>query len=198
MKTHAEAIATAKQYNIISCSSEALETGKQHTTLVDAIDLVLGLERNDGHSLNYYKTFNSSMQHALQIFTARGGALLVSGAYLGSDMTIDSERQFLANTLKCQYAGRSTAATGDLAGLGTTMQYWNQLNEEHYAATSADILQPVAPAYTAMQFADGYSAAVAYKGTDYRAFVMGVPFECIKEEPKRGSIMRGILNYLLK
>lgn len=198
VKTHAEAIATAKQYNIISCSSEALETGKQHTTLVDAIDLVLGLERNDGHSLNYYKTFNSSMQHALQTFTARGGALLVSGAYLGSDMTIDSERQFLANTLKCQYAGRSTAATGDLAGLGTTMQYWNQLNEEHYAATSADILQPVAPAYTAMQFADGYSAAVAYKGTDYRAFVMGVPFECIKEEPKRGSIMRGILNYLLK
>lgn len=198
VKTHAEAIVAAQEYNIISCSSEALETAKVQLKNIDAIDLILGLERNDGHSLNYYKTFTSSMQHTLQAFTKRGGALLVSGAYIGSDMTNESEKQFLTNTLKCQYGGKSLAETGLIMGLGTSFPYWKELNEEHYAATSTDILHPVRPAYTAMQYADGYGAAVAYKGSDYRAFVMGFPFECIKDGQKRSAIMQGLLNYLLK
>ena len=198
VKTHAEAIVAARDYNIISCSSEALETAKIQLANVDAIDLILGLERNDGHSLCYYKTFTSSMQHSLQAFTKRGGALLVSGAYIGSDMTNESEKQFLANILKCQYVGRSMADSDQIIGLGISFPYWKELNEEHYAATSTDILHPVRPAYTAMQYADGYGAAVAYKGNDYRAFVMGFPFECIKDGKKRSSIMQGLLNYLLK
>ena len=198
VKTHAEAIAAAQEYNIASCSSEALETAKLKANQYAAIDLLLGMERNDGHSLQYYKTFDPSMQHVLQSYTAQGGRLLVSGAYTGSDMTTDAERQFMANVMKCRYAGRDTIPDGMLRGLGTTMPYWNTLNEEHYAATAADILQPVKPAYTAMQYADGYGAAVAYKGNDYRLFVMGVPFECIKGGKKRCDMMKGILNYLLK
>ena len=198
VKTHAEAIVAARDYNIISCSSEALETAKIQLKNIDAIDLILGLERNDGHSLNYYKTFNSSMQHTLQTFTKSGGALLVSGAYIGKDMNSQEEQRFLANILKCQYGGRSLANTDQIIGLGISFPYWKELNEEHYAATSADILHPVRPAYTAMQYADGYGAAVAYKGSDYRAFVMGFPFECIKDGQKQSSIMQGLLNYLLK
>ena len=82
-------------------------------------------------------------------------------------------------------------------GLGTTLEYWNQLNANHYAATSVDILQPVQPAFTAMQYADGQDAAIAYKQGRESVFVMGFPFECIKERQKRVSIMQGILNYLL-
>ena len=138
------------------------------------------------------------MQHALKTHVAKGGSLLVSGAYIGSDMTNESEKQFLTNILKCQYGGKSLANTDQIIGLGISFPYWKELNEEHYAATSADILHPVRPAYTAMQYADGYGAAVAYKGSDYRAFVMGFPFECIKDGQKRSSIMQGLLNYLLK
>ena len=198
VKTHAEAIASAQQYNIVSCSSEAVETAKVRLQDYAAIDLLLGLERCDGHSLNYYKTFNSSMQLALKNYAARGGALLVSGAYIGCDMNSNSEQQFLSNVLKCQYSGHSQTASNTVNGLGTSFTFWKQLNEEHYAATSTDILQPVHPAFTAMQYADGYGAAVAYKGRDYRLFVMGFPFECIQDRQKQGSIMRGILNYLLK
>ena len=198
VRTHADAIASAQQYSIVSCSSEAIETGKVKLSHYAAVDLLLGLERNDGHSLNYYKTFTSTMQRALQDFSQRGGALLVSGAYVGSDMSTDAERQFLANVLKCQYGGRSMADGDVIRGLGTTLQYYKALNADHYAATSADILHPVQPAITAMQYADGSGAATAYKQGAQRLFVMGFPFECIKDGQKRGSIMRGILNYLLK
>ena len=100
--------------------------------------------------------------------------------------------------LKCQYAGRYTDDNNTVTGLGTAIQYWHRLNGEHYAAVSTDVLLPVGSAYIAMQYADGQDAAVAYKGTDYSAFTMGFPFECIKDEKKRSSIMRGILNYLIK
>ena len=195
--THAKAIGSAKQYNIVSCSSEAVEMGKVNLIGYDAVDLLLGLERHDGHSLKAYKTFTTHMQDALKRYTTHGGALLVSGAYVGTDMTQDADRQFLQNVLKSTWGGRSQTKDNKVKGLGTEMTYWKALNEEHYAAASADILQPVKPAFTAMQYADGYGAAIAYR-SNCRLFVMGFPFECIEGEHKQASVMRGILNYLLK
>ena len=48
-----------------------------------------------------------------------------------------------------------------------------------------------------MTYSDNTSAAVAYQGTDYRAFTIGFPFECIKSPSKQASIMGGILRFLL-
>ena len=195
--THAQAIATAKRYNIVSCSSEAVEKGEVNLTDYDAVDLLLGLERNDGHSVKEYKTFSTAMQKALERYANHSGAMLVSGAYIGTDMSSAEERQFLKTTLKSSWGGRSQTTDSMVKGLGTEMAYWKALNEEHYAAISTDILQPVKPAYTAMQYADGYGAAVAYQGS-CKLFVMGFPFECIKGEQKQATIMRGIMNFLLK
>ena len=195
--THAKAIASAKRYNIVSCAKEAVEGGQVNLIGYDAIDLILGLERNDGHSLVDYKTFTPAMQQALQRYTNHGGALLVSGAYVGTDMTSDEDRRFLQTILKSSWGGRSQSPSNLVKGLGTEMDYWKALNEEHYAATSVDILQPMKPAYTVMQYADGYGAATAYRGS-YRLFVMGFPFECIQGDHKQANIMRGILNYLLQ
>ena len=195
--THAQAIATAKRYNIVSCSSEAVEKGEVNLTDYDAVDLLLGLERNDGHSVKEYKTFSTAMQKALERYANHSGAMLVSGAYIGTDMSSAEERQFLKTTLKSSWGGRSQTTDNMVKGLGTEMAYWKALNEEHYAAISTDILQPVKPAYTAMQYADGYGAAVAYQGSS-KLFVMGFPFECIKGEQKQATIMRGIMNFLLK
>ncbi len=198
VQAHADAIAATGQYNIASCSSEAIETNKLIPIDYSAIDLILGLERDDGHSLQHYKGISYSMEYALQAYTAIGGSLLISGAYLTTDMTTDGEQHFLTKILKCQHGGQYRSYSNVLVGLGTTIPFYHQLNEEHYAATSTDILQPVRPAFTAMQYADGNSAAVAYKGKDYRLFVMGVPFECIQGKQKQQAIMQGILTFLLK
>lgn len=196
--THAKAIASAQEYNIVSASDKVIEDGKVKLKNYPLVDLVLGLERNDGHSLVYYKTFTKSMRKTLTDYTRRGGALLVSGAYIGTDIMGTEEERFVSETLKCTYGGQYRAENNLVNGLGTVIPYYNMLNEEHYAATSADILRPAAPAFTVMQYADGQDAAVAYKGRDYRAFTMGFPFECIMDEQKQGAIMRGILNFLLK
>ena len=200
IRTHAEAIASTQRYKIASCSVEALEKNEVRPTLYNMVDLILGLEKNDGWSLQKYQAFSKMLRQHLQLFTSRGGALLVSGSYVGADMTMPSDRKYLEQVMKCSYQGTNadSLARDTIEGLGQTFTFYRQLNDQHYAATHPDVLQPVAPAFPAMTYADGYPACVAYDGTDYKAMTLGFPFECIKEEHKREVIMKGMLRFLLQ
>ena len=196
---HAEAINSAKIYNIVSCSSEAIENGSVELNHYDCVDFVLGLEKNDGHSLVNYKTFSPIMQHKVAAYLKAHGRLMISGSYIGADMTEVAEQQFLHDNLKLRYAGSDrNSEDNSVSGMGLTFQFYRTPNEEHYAATAPDILQPVAPAYCAMKYSDGTDACVAYGGKDYRTFTMGFPFECITDKQTRDAIMRGIMAYLMK
>ena len=212
---HADAMSDAR-YNIVSCSAKAVEAGLVDLTQYDCVDLILGLERNDGHSLVRYKAFSHAMQQKLTAFTRAGGRLIVSGAYVGTDMGDAAERAWLAATLKVSLAATnhmgldgSTAATpstpdasvatpATVSGLGTDFTLFRTPNAQHYAAQQVDVLSPQQSAYCAMQYADGTSAAVAYDGSDYKCFTAGFPFECITSPVKMRQIMRGVLNFVMK
>ncbi len=217
---HARAIATNGKYNIVSCSSETVLSGKVSLKKYQAVDLINGLERYDGYTPEFYKSFSETMQKRLREYTKGGGALLVSGSYTGSDMTSSTEKAFLKDVLKIDYEPTGTKfivqginpedsttilcdsvtqTCDSVRGLGMIFRYHKALNEYHYAATHPEVLKPIAdPAICAMQYLTGTSAAVGYKGDDYHVFTMGFPFECIVDEKKRNSIMGGILNYLLE
>lgn len=196
---HARAIASANKYSIASCSSEAILSGKVAMRNYQVVDFINGLERYDGYTPEYYKSFPQTLMNRIKAYTQGGGNLLVSGSYTGSDMQTDEEKVFLANTLKLAYQPiDSIKPTEDVTGLGLSFSYYNQLNDKHYAATHPEMLQPVDDAICTMQYTSGASAAVAYPGKNYRTFTMGFPFECIKEEAIRNQLMNGILAYLLK
>lgn len=137
------------------------------------------------------------MQAKLKNYVQIGGKLLISGSYTGTDMQTPEEQAFLAQTLKLQYSTvDSLQPTQEVQGLGMRFTYYNTLNDKHYAATHPEILEPVEGAFCAMKYLNETCAAVAYKGTDYRSFTMGFPFECITDERQRASIMQGILKFL--
>lgn len=198
VRTHAEAISKSGNYNIVSMSKEAVETEHVDLTKYQMIDLILGLERNDGHSLKYYKTFSTVMQNKLKEYTSKGGNLLVSGAYIGRDMQLPNEQEFVRDILKCKYNGTSITNGIPLYGMNTTIQIYDKINEHHYCISKPEVLTPLGAAFAAIRYPDGNDACVAYNGTDYKSFVMGFPFECIKTTNKRINIMSGILNFLLK
>ncbi len=198
LHTHAEAIAATNGYNIASASSLSVEEGKVSLAKYRLVDLVLGLECNDGHSLKYYKTFSTMMRNRLQGYAKQGGNLLVSGSYIGSDMASGAEQTFLSDVLKCRWNGTNRTAGDSITGLGTSLTYYNTVNEEHYAATSPDCLLPVAPAFAAMKYTDGRYSCIAYDGSDYKSVAMGIPFECIKDKDKRSAVMRSFLKFLLE
>ena len=199
VRTHARAIASARKYSIASCTSKAIEKGIATLTGYALVDLILGLERNDGYSLVEYKTFSDAMRRHLRTFTQQGGSLLVSGSYIGKDMRMQQEQLFLEDVLKCQYGGRNADSlqSDTIQGLGLSFTFHRQPCHQHYAAQHPDNLLPLSPAFAAMKYGDNQSACVAYNGTDYRALTMGFPFECIRERREQETIMRGLLKFLL-
>ncbi len=198
VRTHANAISHDKTLNVCSCSSYAIESGSEDLGKYHCVDLILGLEKYDARQLVYYKTFTPKMQQALAAYARTGGAILVSGSYVGSDMTSDAERNFLSSLLHLEWVGNQlNNPSGLVNGLGTNMEIYRQINEKHYAAIAPEIIQATGNGFSAMTYSDNTSAAVAYQGTDYRAFTIGFPFECIKSPSKQASIMGGILRFLL-
>jgi hypothetical protein len=200
IRTHASAIATSQRYSIASCSSRAVEHGKASFENYALVDLILGLERNDGYTPVEYRAFSNELRAHLRAYTQQGGALLVSGSYIGRDSRLPQERQFLEDVLKCQYGGRNADSlqSDTIQGLGTTFTFYRRPNHLHYAAQHPDNLLALPPAYAAMKYGDEQGACVAYNGSDYRVLTMGFPFECIRSEQKRNTLMRAFLQFLLQ
>lgn len=197
---HVENIARAGAYNVTGCSLEAIENDLVKPSHYSAIDLVFGLQKDDGHSLIHYKTFSQQLQKQLRTFVRGGGRMFVSGAYVGSDMRQKAEQDFLSNVLKTApgTANRSCSDT-TVNGLGINFDIIRHLNAVHYAATSVDVLRPTADrSFCAMQYADGSDAAVAYDGDDYKCFTMGFPFECINSLKARQQVMTAVMNFIMK
>ena len=197
VRTHAKAIFETGRYNIVSCSSEAISLMPLYR--FNLLDLLLGLERNDGYSLLKYKALPPKLRQAIGQFTSQGGHLLVSGSYVGSDIRGSEELRFLNQVMKCKLSGTYREPSETIQGLGVSFDFYHQLCPQHYAATCCDVLMPADDqSFSAMVYNNGTSAAVAYKGSQYRSFVMGFPIECIKQDHMRHSIMAGILNFLLE
>lgn len=198
-RLHGEAIATAGDISFASATRAAVEAGDADLNAYDAVDLILGLQRNDGYSLRPYPALTPALCNALREFARMGGSLLVSGAYVASDRYRDECADFLRGTLKVSaHAPLALGIQTQVTGMNTALHLHTGLNGTHYATTRADCLVPAAPAFSTLVYSpDNLSAAVAYQGDDYRVVTMGFPFECIKYASDRDKIMGAFLRFLL-
>lgn len=197
---HVKDIAMSGAYNVVGCSLEALDNNLVKLDHYNLVDIAFGLQRNDGHSLVVYKTFSETLQSKLRSYAKSGGRILVSGAYVGSDMTQPHERRFMSDVLKTTFTGTDTNAGNNMVdGLGLSFDIIRQINDRHFAATSVDRIAACdGRSFAAMRYQDGSTAGVAYDGTDYKSFVMGYPYECINNVRTRQQVMKGLLGFLLK
>lgn len=197
---HVKDIAMSGAYNVVGCSLEALDNNLVKLDHYNLVDIAFGLQRNDGHSLVVYKTFSETLQSKLRSYAKSSGRILVSGAYVGSDMTQPHERSFMSDVLKTTFTGTDTNAGNNMVdGLGLSFDIIRQINDRHFAATSVDRIAACdGRSFAAMRYQDGSTAGVAYDGTDYKSFVMGYPYECINNVRTRQQVMKGLLGFLLK
>lgn len=193
---HAQALAAMKGYNVVSCSSRAIEKDYVDMGKFTIVDLILGLERNGNGSVVSYKSFPKALQGKLSSYLDKGGKLLVSGAYIASDMATEAEKTFLSNLLHINGNGATTTET--LSGMGTSFEIFTSPNAQHYASPKVDILQPTGAAFSTLLYSNGTSAAVAYSGSRSRTIALGFPFECITSASKRKAIMKGFVQFLDK
>ena len=200
---HGEALA-ANGFTFVSCGSEAVMNGVVDISSYDAVDLILGVEKQGGQGsyLGYnrsYKTFPEELQAVLRKYCERGGRLFVSGAFLASDMAKNvNDRAFIREVLRLDYGGSVDDAFEDVVfGSGLKIPVWRKVNEQCYAVSRPDILVPIDDAFVSFVFdRSRESAGVAYSG-NYRTLSVSFPFEAIADREKRVKLMGAVMRFLL-
>lgn len=190
-------------YSFVSCSRQAFEEGTVKPQGFDVVDIFMGLQRHTDYSLMPhpdYLAITPAMYAILSHYTKQGGALLVSGSYLGEESRTHAyTKALLNNVLHAKEEGHITDwAEQRVYGLGTSLEIPRWINPEHYAVTRPEVLVPMGDAFTPLVYEQSHhSAAVAYSGA-YRSLIMGFPFESIRSACDRDLVMNSILDFLTR
>lgn len=188
-------------YSFVSCSDEAIKNRRILLTNYDMVDWISGLQKYDKSGVVHYECFSPAARRALTHYSLQGGKLFISGAYIGSGLTGEAEKNFTKNILKytCSTA-IPTSSYSTLTGNGITFAINKAINDSIYSVTYSDCLIPEFPAFTTFSYTDenNQSASSAYLGTTFNCFTLGVPFESIVSEGQRKEVMQTVLEFLFR
>lgn len=188
-------------FSFVSCSRQAFEDGTVKPASFDVVDVYMGLQRERGDAIisrPAYYAVTPAMYTILNSYTRQGGALMVSGSYLGEESQYRPCTQALLHEiLHARYESSITDwSEQGISGLGTTMDIPRWINPEHYPVTRPEVFIPTGDAFTPLVYEQqGSSAAVAYHGT-YRSILLGFPFEAIQSAYDRDLVMSSLLDFL--
>lgn len=205
---HGRAIAAAG-YSFCSASARAVERGEASPDGCDAVDLILGLQRTTtvarGVRGEEFSAFTPELRRALRRMAADGTALFVSGSYVVSDLRTDEERAFAGEVLHVAHDD-GTAAQGGRVRVVTSRggfsrgdyRYHDTPGRDRYAVGRPDALRPAdGSAFAVMRYAgNGRMAGIASE--EGRTFVMGFPFEALRDERQQQRLMRDVLHLLIR
>lgn len=195
---HAADILT-KHYDCNISSSTPIQLPNLDLRGYNIADFILGAQKDDGYSLTRRKAFTPEMLTAISQLTLQGSSILVSGAFIGSDVHNAEQDAFVADKLKYRFVGSApTDSICSVQGLDNTATIYSRPNEQNYWLSYTDVIEGVGGAFNAMVYTAGnHSAAVAYPGPGYRVIAFGFPLECITDRETRRSIMNISIDFLL-
>lgn len=208
---HGSAIRAAG-YSFVSVNKKVLMDSLFNYYDYPTIDLLLGEERTvyniKNKSAKDYETYPLLLQKRLQQLCDSGRNILITGAYVGSDMVKNKpkkafERLYAKNTLKFIWRSSHASQTGLVAASDTSIflskrsfQFNTQASSTFYEVESPDAIDPVdSVSHCIARYADSKaSAAISYQGK-YRMLVFGFPLESIVRDEEREALMRDVLRF---
>ena len=207
-----------------SCSNEAFCADSSFRKGAWALDLICGKQvtTSVGSGLQQkYTIFTPEMQNALEDFADEGGNILVSGAYIGTDIadcvfpvqkdsiSVVNATRFAADVLGYKWSADKASNTGtvkaarnpyiDLSELGV-VTFHNKVNQDCYCVESPDGISPASEAgKTLFRYPDtGISAGVAHEGEGYRVVSLGFPIEVLQDKEDIDKIINITLEFFKK
>lgn len=211
---HGISIAEAGR-GFISASIGSIVSGDVKLDKFKTIDLILGKQKTtvtgNGNTGMRFTAFPKKLQDELTTFTKHGGDLLVTGAYVVSDLldyrSPEGSLDFGAKVLGITKGDGEKTAFGRVITSGAagaplsvlSVPYSHTLNSRQYIVENPDILEPSGKIHAAtfLTFSDtSLPAGILTKNGKSNGAVMSIPFEAIEDQTIRNQIMKGLLDYL--
>lgn len=208
---HGEAFASAG-FGFVSTSVQAVENGEYKLGDYAMVDLILGKQKatttGRGHNGLRFRTFTPAFEKELKKYSEKGGALIVSGQYVVSDLFGlkygEADREFAREVLGVEPADSvgTVTSNGRLEGLNNrNFSYSSTLNDKQYIVESPDILKLSSGAEgEAVLTLQGSNLPVGYvlkQGNGQNA-VLSIPIESIEDGTQRNRLVQDIITKLKK
>lgn len=204
-------------YSFVSSSVKAVESGAVSLSDYKVLDLVLGKQKEiptgSGAKPARFKAFTPALRDVLSRYTAAGGNVLATGAYVGTDIwdnqsgKVDAaEVSFASRVLGYKWLVGQATALGRAVTVpsrrhaladGLELDFYTKLNPSFYAVESPDAIEPAdASADVIVRYGENQiPAGVASVRSAYRTVVLGFPFETIKSAEARNAFMAHVLSF---
>ena len=213
---HGKAILAAG-HAFYSCSNERFCCDSTIRSDAWVVDMICGKQVTTSLGIQQkYTVFDTSMQKAITDFCNKGGNILVSGSYIGTDIWDniypvsfdksfrDESSRFAKEILGYKYATGKASSRGralpvrnsvieDLPSVEIVMEK----NPNIYSVESPDGILPASKsAYGIYRYSDsGVCAGVAYEGKGYKCVSLGFPIEALEDYQMIENLMVNTLKY---
>lgn len=223
--THGEAIRAAG-HGFISTSVEAFTNGNWNTEgnkTYTTLDLILGKQKEIKQGRGIYgsrfKAFPTELQEQIKSFTARGGNVFVSGAFIATDIwdnpfsneTIaEADKEFATEVLGYHWRVGQASVSGmayqvqsrhkEFTGKGE-YAFCHTPSSDCYVVESPDSFYPADSkrGATFLRYTENnLVAGVLFDAGNYRTVAIGFPFETIETADDRTGLMKQILDFFDK
>jgi len=196
----------------ISTSDEAFEKGSYDPASFALFDLVFGEEKSTKRLIGFpgkdFTLFTPGMKEAISKITATAGAkLLISGAYVGSDLDLCGDtltKKFAAEVLHYTHRTNHASKSGQIYTVNSLRndpsEQYKYVNEWHpsiYKVESPDAIEPAGKDASVLfrYYGDNKSAGVWYNG-NYQSVVLCIPLETIATDWERDAMMKQLLQLM--
>ena len=202
-------------YSFVSCSTQAFEKGDADLNEINTIDIIMGKQKETptgrGAKPSRFKAFTPGLMNAITNFTNGGGNVLMTGAYVGSDIwdkekPLGNEKNFAQNVMGYTWVDGRATLRGEVYSVPSSLKisdgmcnlnFYNTLNSDFYAVESPDAIKASdSRGATIVRYVENnIPAGIASSRNGYKTVVLGFPFETIKSESERNVLMERVMDF---
>jgi len=200
-------------YSFYSASDEYFCSADLNPANFKIVDLIFGEEKStrffkDTSRIDF-RIYSPSFMEKILDLTQSGAGILMSGAYVGSDLVnpVDSAAikfvkeylHFFPRTGHAVRTGKVYATDYANPSFAGSFDFNTDYSESIYSVEAPDAIEPAdKTAICAFRYNENNSSAgVIYRG-NYKTVILGFPFETIKSGDQRNLLMKQVLNFFEK
>jgi hypothetical protein len=194
----------AAGFSFVTCSDEVIDN--INLSNFDVVDLLFGEEKTSylpgNDSTSYFEIYSEKMLKAIEDYAQNGGNIIISGAYIGSDIPKNKrDEERIGELLKFKWRTDHATKRGRFYSVLDEFYFRGEFNTdyilEQYPVEAADGIEPYnEEGNTLFRYSENnISAGVFYNGT-YKVIALGFPFECVKGDKERDELMKILLERL--